>query len=306
VPDDGVRQFLAIRTLAAGGVIWRIEAWMPDPEAMLSGSDRRQWIFGGMLLLVGTAFGLTGWLTVRAFRREIDVARLQRQIVSSVSHELRSPVTGIRHVSEMLLDGRIAGDDRLRQYYGLLAKESARLGRMVDQVLEVARVEEGRRPYAAESIDASAWLRAVVEGFRARHDLGPDAISCVIPDDLPALSGDREALATVVENLLDNAIKYSPDGQPVQVHADVAGGRLLVCVTDSGIGITAEERPHVFQRFFRGSQAGAVAQGSGLGLSLVRHIVRAHGGEVTVRSRREGGSVFEIALPLPDGSQGAR
>jgi len=232
----------------------------------------------------------------------MEVARLKSEFVSAVSHEFRSPVTGIRQLAEILLRGQPSEERRL-QYYELIGHESDRLARLVENVLDFSRMEEGRKEYRLEPLEAGAWLRAVVEEFRAEVAQRGYRLEADLPERLPSLLADREALTSALHNLLDNAVKYSPSCKTVWLQAEASGDSLTIRVRDRGLGIAEEDQPHVFEKFYRGSTAAAThVKGAGLGLSLVRHIVTAHGGLVACESRPGEGSTFSMLLPALAGS----
>jgi signal transduction histidine kinase len=232
----------------------------------------------------------------------MEVARLKSEFVSAVSHEFRSPVTGIRQLAEILLRAQ-PSEERRRHYYELIGQESDRLARLVENVLDFSRMEEGRKEYRLEPLEAGAWLRAVVEEFRAEVAQRGCSLEADMPERLPSLLADREALTCAVHNLLDNAVKYSPSCRTVWLEAEASGDSLTVRVRDRGLGIAEEDRKHVFEKFYRGSIGAATpVKGAGLGLSLVRHIVTAHGGSVACESRPGEGSTFSMALPVLAGS----
>jgi signal transduction histidine kinase len=226
----------------------------------------------------------------------LAVARLKSQFVSAVSHEFRTPLTGIRHYGEMLLHDRVTTEERKHHYYALVVGAAERLSRLVEDVLDFARMEEGRQEYKSEPIEPSSWLRGTASEFQAT--LAADRqVECAIPDVLPQLRGDASALARAVHNLLDNAVKYSPASPTVWLSARAEEGKVIVDVRDEGVGIPRDEQAHVFDRFFRGRETASTTRGAGLGLSLVQHIVAAHGGRVSVSSEPGRGTTMTVALP---------
>ena len=221
---------------------------------------------------------------------------MQSDFVSTVSHEFRSPLAGINQLGEMLRDGRVP-DDRRQHYYELIVTETRRLRRQVENILSFSRMEDGRKQYRLEPLDAAGWLRDVSEEFQGQVADRGFAIEVSIPDALPAIVADREALTTAVHNLLDNAVKYSRESRTVQVEATANGDGLTISVRDRGVGIREADRPRIFEKFYRGG--GELTQrvkGVGLGLSLVQHIVTGHGGTVDFESREGEGTTFTIRL----------
>lgn len=254
-----------------------------------------------MLLGIGAVvvFLIAGaYFVARAIRREIAVSRLQTDFVSAVSHEFRSPLTAMRQMSEILALGRVPSEERRQKYYDTLVGETGRLQRLVETLLNFGKMEEGARQYRFEEIDAGVVVESVVAEFApqltavGRHiDLIRSPVACPV-------RADAEALALAVRNLIDNALKYSPDQSAVSVEWGRGEGSVVIRVRDTGMGIPAAEQRMIFKKFVRGSAAIAEhVKGTGVGLAIVSHIVRAHGGEVRVESAPGEGSTFTIVLP---------
>jgi signal transduction histidine kinase len=161
-------------------------------------------------------------------------------------------------------------------------------------------MEDGRKEYRFEDVETALWLRAVARDFEHAPAVASTRLEISIPDVLPRIRADGEALATAVHNLLDNAVKYSPGCDTVWLEARAEGSDVVISVRDRGIGIPAEERAHLFERFFRGRQLADAVKGTGLGLSLVHHIVSAHRGAITVASEPGQGTAVTIRLPGTD------
>jgi signal transduction histidine kinase len=279
-----------------------LEARPRHPESLYAELARRQNLYLTMLLLVMALLGFGGYLTVRTVRKEMEIAQLKSEFVSTVSHEFRSPVTGIRQLAEILMRGQ-PSEERRRQYYEMIGHESDRLARLVENVLDFARMEEGRKEYRFEPLETDEWLRAVVEEFQTESAQQGVALTVTIPERLPMMLADREALSCAVHNLLDNAVKYSPECKTVWLEAQATGAWLTIRVRDRGLGIAEEDRKHIFEKFYRGSgEAARHVKGAGLGLSLVKHIITAHGGSVDCQSRPGEGSTFSIRMPALAGS----
>jgi signal transduction histidine kinase len=258
-----------------------------------------------LLLLGGGSCVL--WLVVR---RELAVSRLQTEFVAAVSHEFRTPLTSLRHVTELLEEDDEMPPGKRRTFYEVYRRNTERLHQLVESLLDFARMEAGRRPYERQPIDAATFATDVVAAFE-RH--GAPGLGRVELDVSAAaglqLQGDRDALVNALGNLLDNAVKYSPDGRPIDVTVRPHPSGVAIAVRDQGLGIVRHEREAIFQRFVRGTQARELGiKGTGLGLAMVAHIVRAHEGTIAVESDEGVGSTFTIVLPAqmarPDG--GAR
>jgi signal transduction histidine kinase len=295
-PTEGIgKSFLAAGAIQDGRLPWRLQIWPRDPNALAADLARRQDLYFVMLSLLVAMLAFGAYLTTRVVRREMEIARLKSDFVSTVSHEFRSPLTAIRQLCEMLTRGRVPGEERRQEYYQLIGREGDRLARLVENVLDFSRVEAGRKQYRFEPLDAGLWLSAVVSDFQSQ--LGNSVtIEARIPDSLPRVLADHEALASAVTNLLDNAVKYSPDSDRVWIEAENGGGSLTIRVRDRGVGIAEADRQHIFEKFYRGGELAEQVKGAGLGLSLVKHIVQAHGGRVEFLSSPGQGTTFSIHL----------
>jgi signal transduction histidine kinase len=260
----------------------------------------QQWFYLVVLVLVLTVTLLGAYLLWRDVRRELQVAELRSQFVSSVSHELKTPLTSIRMFAETMLMGRTADPKAQADYLHTIVSESERLTRLLNNVLEFSRIEQGTMAYqfgpTSLSDVVSAAVRALEyplarEGFQFHVDA---------PDGLPMVNADRDALQQAILNLLSNAMKYSGDQRVIDLRVREHNGQAVIQVADHGIGIAAEEHGRIFEKFYRVPTASSkLIAGTGLGLTLVAHVAKAHGGHVDVRSALGEGSTFSIHLPLP-------
>jgi signal transduction histidine kinase/tetratricopeptide (TPR) repeat protein len=279
---------------------WSLEFYQPPPRLINTFLLSRQGLYFYMFLLITgiLVFGLI--LTIRAVSHELELARLKSDFVSTISHEFKSPLTSIRQLAEMLHSGRVPSEERRRQYYDVLLEQSERLSLLTENILNLARIEEGRKQFVLEKTDIGALLQQIVSSIqdRVRHE--GFSIELEIKKDLPVIMVDRDAMAQAITNLIDNAVKYSGESKSVVVSASDEGASLHIAVKDFGIGIRREDLDKVFERFFRGGdELTRTVKGSGLGLTLVREIVEAHHGTVYAESEPGKGSTFFIRLPLP-------
>jgi two-component system OmpR family sensor kinase len=231
-------------------------------------------------------------------RRDRSEAQLRR-FVSSASHELRTPLTSIRGYAALLRRGAKHDPEVLETSISRIESEATRMGGLIDDLLMLARLDE-QRPLARASTDLALIAREAAEDARTRDPGRPVTVDAAGP---VSVIGDKQRLAQIVDNLLENAHVHTPAGAPVTIEVGVRDGMGLLAVTDTGPGIDPEQAPHVFERFYRGTPPGSGdaaprTEGSGLGLAIVRTIAEAHGGGATVSSRPGEGARFEITLPL--------
>jgi signal transduction histidine kinase len=291
----------AVRTSSDTRLPWTVRVASADPATELAeGAGRRHLLFAGLALM--GLFVLAGiYVTARAVSREMAFSRLQSDFVSAVSHEFRTPLTSMLHLTDSLDRGIVSDEDRRRQYYAALAHETARLHRLVESLLNFGRMEAGAFEFRFEPAYLADLVEEVVAEFRKEVASGGHRIELRTERSLPRLRVDRESLGRALWNLLDNAVRYSPGQPSVWVELAREGKYAVLRVRDQGAGIPVEEQKEIFKKFVRGSAGRASSvKGSGIGLALVRHTVRAHGGDVRVESRPGEGSTFTMSLPLEE------
>jgi signal transduction histidine kinase len=253
-----------------------------------------------LLTLAALSLVLAGGiaLTYRNVTKEMALARLKSDFVSNVSHELRTPLSLIRLYAETLEMGRLTSPEKYQEYYRIIRKESERLTSLINNILDFSRIEAGRKEYDFRETDMSELVHNTLDSYRYQLEQSGFQFEEKI-DDVPPLRVDREAMARSLLNLVNNALKYSQDRKFIGVNLYRDNGSVKLEVVDQGIGIPDHEQQKIFEKFYRvGDPLVHNTKGSGLGLSLVRHIVQAHGGQVSVDSRPGQGSKFTIALPV--------
>lgn len=271
-------------------------------EAAVTAARRRNLAISfGMLLLLSISVALLAITSRRAQR----LARQQMEFVAGVSHELRTPIAVIRSAAENLSQGVVASADRVKRYGHMIESESRRLGEMVERVLQYAGIEAGLGLAARVPVAPGDLVESAIEAALPLLGPGDVHVQQEVAGDLPPVLGDAAALRSAVQNLVANAVKYGGADRWVGVRAvTTAHGRrreVHITVSDHGAGIPPSELPHIFEPFYRGADAQArQVHGNGLGLSLVKRIVAAHGGRVTVSSRPGAGTAFTITLPATD------
>jgi signal transduction histidine kinase len=272
-------------------------------EAAVAVARRRNLLVSSSVLGV---LGASMALLLLATRRSQRLAQQQMEFVATVSHELRTPLAVIRSAAENLADGIVEDESQVRKYGELVRGEGRRLTDMVEQILEFSGIQSGERRLNPLPVPIGPLVREVVEGSASLATAAGVQVEQNFPDDLPPVLGDEPALRRVVQNLLANAIKYGAGGRSIRIDARRQANDVLMTIADHGIGIDPSEHERIFDPFYRAAAVvEAQIQGAGLGLSLVKRIVEAHGGSVSVRSAPGAGAAFTVRLPVAS-SQPAR
>ncbi|MEK7403733.1 MAG: HAMP domain-containing sensor histidine kinase [Acidobacteriota bacterium] len=306
--DESGHILFGAQPVSRQGVVQRTPAetrlpWILLVSAGNTGPEDGEFQARRRLLAVGLAaialFLAAGFYFLwRSVRRELAVARLQTDFVSAVSHEFRTPLTSLRHITELLDEDDEVPRERRKSFYSALARSTQRLHRLVESLLDFARMEGGRRPYDLRRLDAGELAAQVVSEFR--KEAGPGGFTIrldVAPGEHP-IEADAEALTHALWNLLDNAVKYSGEGRTVWVAVNGHHDGTAISVRDEGPGIPREEQKEIFRKFVRGERARRQGiKGTGIGLAIVSHIVVAHGGAIELESKEGGGSTFTLVLP---------
>lgn len=233
---------------------------------------------------------------ITRFRR---LERMRTEFVANVSHELRTPLTSIRGFAETLLE-EDPGPETRRRFLEIVYREASRLSDLIEDLLDLSRIESGRMAMRPAPVAVDVLVADVLDRHQRRARAAELTLESRVPPGLPPVWGDRDRLAQVLHNLVDNAIRYTPAGGRVTVTAEPSPeGFVTVSVTDTGIGIAREHLPRVFERFYRVDRARSRSSGgTGLGLSIVKHIVELHGGAVSVESEPGRGSTFRFSVPV--------
>jgi len=288
---------------------WQVAIYLRDVPTAMHRLDLRRtlWHWLVSLMLVSILFG--GYLFILRARRQAYLSRAQTTFVSNVTHELRTPLASIKMFVELLeLQMNAAPGDpppsaraNAGQYLGILRQECDRLSRLIDRVLDFSRMERHARLYRFESRDLGEVVARAVESFRPHAEASGFALGLSLERPLPPLMLDADAISQVMLNLLTNAVQYSEALKEIRVRVGQEGGAVVIAVSDRGIGIDPKEMGKVFDKFYSAWRRmdSRNQSGLGLGLTLSREIVRAHGGEITVRSEVGSGSTFTVALPVP-------
>jgi signal transduction histidine kinase len=289
-------------SFAQDAIGFEVKFYLTSREQMLAAERRREKLFGALVL--GSALtALVGlFFARRAFRRQHELNELKTNFVSSVSHELRAPIASVRLMAENLERGSVAGAEKQGEYFKFIGQECRRLSSLIENVLDFSRIEQGRKQYEFEPTDLAALMETTVkllQPYAAEKGVRLET-KLEIGNYKLEMELDGRAIQQALVNLIDNAVKHSPKGESVivAIKSDDADRTARLSVADHGAGIPAAEHEKIFERFYRlGSELRRETQGIGIGLSIVRHIVVAHGGRVMVESELGKGSRFTIILP---------
>ena len=287
------------RRIPALGVVFAT----PEPAIQTGEETLQRWFYiAALILVVGIAWS-GGYFFWQNVQRDLRIAEMRSQFVSSVSHELKTPLTSIRMFAETLLLGRMPRPERRAEYLETIVNESERLTRLINNVLDFSKIEQGTKTYRLQSQPLADIIQSTArvmeypllqEGFELRLDLDPS---------VPPLDVDRDAMQQAILNLLSNAMKYSGASRSIELTLRKTEAEVRISVTDRGIGIAPADHARIFQKFYRSATPEIHRiPGTGLGLTVVEHVAAAHGGRVTVSSTPGEGSTFSIVLPIRSSS----
>jgi len=274
-----------------------LEASFPERDQTLWRSHLRSYsiFYATALLLLGAGAGLL--FTYRAVAREMEVSRMKAEFVSSVSHEFRTPLSAIEALLERLESGKVRDEEMLRRYYQASRREVQRLTAMVNQLLDFSRLKEGREEFSFQTTDLNLLAEEAVQSFR-NLGFGARLVDALDRERPLNVSVERDAAYQCIHNLIDNALKYSPDGTQVTIVSGRRDGEVFLRVSDRGPGVAPAERELIFEQFYRAKSAGVQGiQGAGIGLALVKRVMQAHGGTVTLEGSTGEGSTFQLTFP---------
>ena len=278
---------------------WQIRIFQKYPHALNRQYILRRNVYILIVVVVVAVLFLGGFMAIRSTAKELELARLKSEFVSTVSHEFRTPLMSIRYLSEMLDGGRVKGEDKRKIYYGKINKESERLSRLIENMLDFSKIEAGMKEYKFEDLSIKEMVKEVSDRFKQYMVDKKMTLECEIQDTLPAIRADREAISRALFNLLDNAVKYSGKNPMIHLRAFLKEEAVFLEVQDMGAGISKDDQKKVFEKFYRSSDpASKNIEGSGIGLTLVDHIIKAHGGQVMMESDLGQGTRVTLKLPI--------
>jgi len=280
--------------------IWRLRTSYANESIpdIIAARERPQ---HALMWTIAALMALGVFFVARAAAREVRVAEMKSNFVSSVSHDLKTPLALIQLFAETLELGRLKSSERAHEYYRIINSEARKLTRLINNLLDFSKIEAGLRSYKREPVNLTDVTRHVLQSLDSQFRHNQYEVTSQLTADVPVLI-DKEAAEQAIENLLSNAMKYSPEHREILVGVDRQDGYGVVRVTDRGIGIPPRQQRKIFRKFYRvQSDAGSGPQGTGLGLAIVDHVMRNHGGFVRVDSEPGRGSTFTLHFPLHAG-----
>jgi len=247
--------------------------------------------------------GLAGSLLLFQDLTELkSLQTMRRELVGNISHELRTPLAGIKAIVETLQDGAISDKKVAGDFLSSIDTEVDRMMQMVTELTELSRIESGRGDLKPEMVNLNLLAEDVIARFKPQAERKSVAMSADLSTDIPLVQADKDRIYQVITNLVHNAIKFTPQNGKVNISAELSENSVLMKVSDTGIGISAEDLPRIFERFYKADKARA-GEGAGLGLAIAKHVIQAHGGNIWVESEEGKGSTFFFTLPLKQSPQ---
>jgi signal transduction histidine kinase len=278
---------------------WRAEIHFSDVDIFEKTADRQKVIYIWAGLLAIAVMVAAGLLTAQAIGKQIKINKLKNDFIATVSHELKTPLASMRVLVDTLLEGSYRDQRQVTEYLELVSKENERLTGLIDNFLTFSRMERNKQAFAMARTSPAAIARDAAGAVKTKFSKGRCSFEVNIQDDLPDVTADRDAMVTVIVNLLDNAYKYSYDDKQIELSVISEDGSVCFRVLDNGIGISRRSVKKIFNRFYQVDRSLArSAEGCGLGLSIAKFIVDAHKGSITVSSKTGEGSIFTVRLPV--------
>ena len=277
---------------------WEVSVYLLNPAKLKQAAHKLIVSLGLIIGMLVLTIAIGGGLIFSDLKRQAVLARQKTDFVSNVSHELKTPLTSIRMFSDLLAEGRVEDEAKRRSYFNIITAETARLTRLINNVLDFSHMERGERKYNFQKCDLTELIRETIEIYRPHVESNGFKLELVLPQTPLFVSGDRDALSQIIVNLLSNAEKYSGNAKEISVEAKTDSNAAILTVLDRGPGVPRGCENKIFEQFYRAHDSlSSGIQGSGLGLTLARQIARAHGGDVTYEPRKGGGSCFCLRIP---------
>ena len=288
---------VAVTTLSAPFPDWKVQLYLQGKNALVSSTDENIALFAWPAGLAVAANLVIAGVAGFAVHRQMKMQELKNSTLATVSHELKTPIASMRVLLETLLEGRYKSTEQFREYMELAVRENHRLGRLIENFLTLSRIERGIYTFRKEPVPPGEIVQSALDAMNVKMD--SDRIESRPGGNLPPVAADRDSLNMALVNLLENAWKYTGEDKRISVETKRAGDRVVFTVADNGIGIAREEQAAIFKRFYQvDHKLSRGVEGCGLGLSIVKHIVDAHGGSVSVESELGKGSRFMVSIPI--------
>ena len=276
---------------------WKIELYFRGGDVFRKAASRQIAVYTWTGVLVIVLILASGGFAGNAIGRQMRLNKLKNDFIATVSHELKTPLASMRVLVDTLLEGNYKDQQQASEYLQLTAKENERLSRLIDNFLTFSRMERNKQVFRMARSSPSAIATAAAEAVKTKFSEGRCRFKMDIREDLPDVLADRDAMVTVLINLLDNAYKYSYDDKQIELRVFAEDGRVCFCVSDNGTGMSRRSTKKIFKRFYQVDRSlSRRGQGCGLGLSIAKFIVDAHKGSISVDSKPGEGSTFTVKL----------
>ncbi len=291
--------FLAGLNFSAGLPKWSLDLYS-EPSSMMQSfliSGRSIYVYIFILIVIVLTFGIV--FTLQAMNHQLEINHAKSNFIDSVSHDFKSPLTSIRQMVEMLYLERVPDPFRKKEYYLSIQRQSEHLTKLVNNVIDFSKLDKGKRRFDFQLTNMSKFFKSIEEELNDKNLNEVVQMRFQVSNDLPKVKLDQEGMRQVLYNLVDNAIKYSGDSKFVDIEVHTSTNRLEIVVQDYGVGISDFEKSKIFEKYYRSkSQQSGRIKGSGIGLNIVKEIVSAHNGKVSIQSQSGMGSRFIVDLPL--------
>lgn len=278
---------------------WQIRLNLQESDDLRKSIQIRTYINIGIVILLFVIIATSLYFMFRMFKREKELSTMKTDFVSTVSHEMRTPITAIRMIGEMFQLGTVKDEKVAKDYYDILSGETERITRLINNILDFSRMDSGRKRYNFTSDDISNIVSFTVRAFEKYAENNGYKIGLNIQEQLPKIKIDADAISQVILNLLDNAMKYSPVNKEIKVNMYRKNEHIVIDIIDRGIGIEQNKIDKIFEKFYRSeNELTRKTKGAGVGLSIAKHIIDAHKGKIEVKSQRGFGSTFSVIFPI--------